>query len=224
MPRTEREPTPGPFTPADRVARVDFRFDRDTRRDLARRLRLESPLLERPCAGIDPAHAATLTAAGLPIPGTAGEWIIAALEEQVRLLLSAQAADRRAVDGNPASYRAAIRKLREAVRPFAAGWVDPETCGIADWAAIEAALERREAALADIKRPAPAARREVAMAAAMMASGAKWAALRGGVLLSGETVLWLVHDALKAGGIEVPHPLDRPDRLRGVVFGSAAAG
>jgi predicted RNA-binding Zn ribbon-like protein len=223
MPRVEREPRPGPFTAADRVRRVDFRFDQDTRRDMLRRLRLASPLLDRPSARMDAAQEAALKGAGLEVPATISEWIIAALEEQTRLLLSARAADPQAVDGNPAAYRAAIRGLREAMRPFVAGWVDPETADIADWPAITAELQQREAVLTESRRPPPADRREVELAAALMASGSKWLALRDGVLLSDDAVLWLVHDALKAGGVEVLHPLERPDRLRALVFGPAAA-
>jgi hypothetical protein len=101
MPRSGRERPPGPFTRAARVARVDFLFDAQARRQLSQLLARTSPDLMRPCP--IPVNAA-LAASGRPIPNTPAEWIIAAGEEGIRLLLSTLKADPKAVPANPANY------------------------------------------------------------------------------------------------------------------------
>lgn len=221
MPRSERERPPGPFTDAARVALVDFRFNAEGRRQLSDLLAKAWPDLTRPCPPPPAETAASLAAAGLPVPKTSLELIIAMSEEQIRLLLSARKADPQAAPGNPANYRAAIRRLRQAMKLFVSGSVDRKTAEIADWPAIDAALAQRDADLATIKRPKPYERRELSYNCRLIATAALGGALNVGVELSEDTILHFVHAAMDMAGIELPHPDERRARLRELVFGEA---
>jgi hypothetical protein len=221
MPYSERERPPGPFTDAAHVRRVPFRFDDEARRQLSELLAKASPELTRPCAPPSPEYAAAFADAGLPVPKTPAEWIIGATEQQIRLLLSAREADPKAAPGNPANYRAAIRRLRQAMKPFVLGWVDLKTAEIADWRAIDAALVEREAELAAIKRPIPYQRRELNIICPRIAVAALGGALNVGVELSDDRILRFVHAAMSMAAIELPHPDEHRGRLRELVFGEA---
>ena len=221
MPRSKWERPPGPLTTAPDVALVDFLFDADERHRLAELLAAASPRLNGPCAPPVLAQAASLKAAGMPVPETPAEWIIAAAEQQLRLLLSAQEVDLAAAPANPANYRAAIRRLRHALKPFTAGWADPKTAGLADWPAIDETLAARDKELEEIKRPAPYRKRELEYNCRLIATAAWWHAQQAGADLPEETILRFVHAALEAAGIDVPHPDDHRARLRRLVFGDA---
>jgi hypothetical protein len=219
MPRSEWERSPGPFTAADRVVRVDFCFGGEGWRQLLDLLVKASPELNHPCAPPSPENAAELAAAGRFVPCTPAERIIAAAEEQARLLLSARKADPKAVPGNPANYRAAIRRLVQALKPFVSGSIDAKTTEIADWGAIEAALIKRDAELTAIKRPTPYQRRELQHNCGLIADATKEHARSAGVELSEDTVLSFVHAAIYLADIELPDPKHHLDRLRKLVFG-----
>ncbi len=218
MPRSERERPPGPFTSADRITLADFTFEAEGRRQLLELLTKASPALGRPCAAPVPANEAALAAAGSAIPETPAEWIIAVTAQQIRLLLSARKADPKAAPGNPANYRAAIRRLRTALKPFVEGWVDPKTALIEDWRAIDAVLAQRDGELARIKRPSAYKYRELQYNLAKIASYAAGHALRAGIKLREDTILRFLHAALSQANIELPHPDEHPARLRKLVF------
>jgi hypothetical protein len=219
VPYSEQVRPPGPFTPAARVKLAGFSFETEGRRQLSELLTKASPALGLTCSPPIATNADALAAAGLPIPDTPAQWITAATEMQIRLLLSAQKADPNAAPGNPANNRAAIRRLRRTLKPFVAGWVDPKTAEIRDWGAIDADLAQREAELAAIKRPAPYERRELQYNLRVIADSAAKHALMAGVALPDDTILRFIHAALSLANIKLPHPDERPARLRNLVFG-----
>jgi hypothetical protein len=217
MPRSEGHAPPGPFTDAARVARVDFRFDVDGRRQLFELLERASPELSRPCAPPVLENAAALTAAGLPVPKTPAGWIVAMAEEQIRLLRSAQNADTKAAPGNPANYRAAIRRLRQRLKPFVLGWVDPKTAEIANWQSIDGALAEREAQLAGRKRSAPYSYRELQHNSHLIIRGTRELARIYGVSIDDDVLLRFIVNVLDLAEIEHPDPAEHPGRLRTMV-------
>lgn len=214
MPRSDRAQPPGPFTPSAQVRRVGFRFNEDARRQLAQIL--PAALRRAPLA--QPAQEAALRAAGKPVPATAAGWLIAAAEEQIDLLLSARAADRGAEPGNPANYRAGIRKLRAALKPFVAGWADAETCDLAGWAAIDAALARREAELAAVKRPAPAERRALQYNCQRIAEAVRYYGRLAGVEIKDAVIMRFIAAALGAAGIPHPDPESHRPAMAALCF------
>jgi len=54
---------------------------------------------------------------------------------------------------NAANVRAAIRRLREALKPFIRGWVDDETADITDFADLDVKLEVRDRQIAQLRLP-----------------------------------------------------------------------
>ena len=220
MPYSEQERPPGPFTPAAQVKLAGFSFETEGRRQLSELLTKASPALGLTCSPPIATNADALAAAGRPIPDTPAQWIIAAAEQQIRLLLGARKADPNAAPGNPANYRAAIRRLRHTLKPFVAGSVDPKTAGIADWGSIDAALAQREAELAAIKGLAPYKQREIDHNCHLIVEHTQGHACMAGVELSDDTILRFIHAAMGMGRIKLPDPDDHLERLRKRCLGS----
>ena len=216
MPASKKTLVPGPFTPAGDIKRADFRFD-----DVAvRELRVLLPTgLHQPAPSPPTEQAAAIAAAKVPMPETYLDWIMMMTREQVLLLVSSWDDDTRsrAAAGSPATYRAAIRKLRHALRPFVDGSMDAATCRAVDWHAIDRVLDQRDVVLAlePRVRTQDRARND---AVGRIARGVQEWASRASVVVDERTVMRFVHRAFSAAGINLPDPDEHADRLRKLVF------
>jgi hypothetical protein len=246
-PLSKRTPSPGPFTAAPRVARVNFVFGSEGRRQLLELLTRAAPHLARRRTPPISVHAVrTAAAASGPLPKTIADWIIATAESQIQLLLSVRNADPKnvpgkqgkyrgakaapeekakyrvadpnAVPGNPANYRAAIRRLRTALKPFVNGWVDVKTAKIADWGRIDTDLTKRHAELETPKRPLGYLQRELDFNCSLIADAAREGALIADVELSDDTIARFIQQAMSLADIKLPDPDDSPADLRKRVF------
>jgi hypothetical protein len=150
MPKTEATRPPGPFTAADKVERVGFRFDEEGRRILSEML---PPGFRMVCPIPDISARQRFVNCGRALPSTIAEWLIGRAEMEIDSRLSTLELDPDARPANPANFRAAIRSLRQALEPFVRGWVDAETANLFDWHHIDSVLAQRDKQLASIKRP-----------------------------------------------------------------------
>ena len=153
MPRSKYTKAPGPLRPIGQIERDAFRFDDEVQRKLVALLPLRLQQLRVP-----ESFNREVISSGAAQFETMAELIVAHTEEQVRCYLAMSTV----VGGaptNPANVRAAISKLRAALKPFVAGWVDSETATIIpddlDWR-----LTERERELAGM-RPPPIKRRNL---------------------------------------------------------------
>ena len=154
MPQSKYTRAPGPLPRIERIPRDAFRFDNQERREL---VDLLPPRLQQ--LGIPEnfkQEAAKLS--GTPQLETLAELIVALTEECITSYPTARSlmGDARA---NPANSKAAIHKLRTALNPFVAGWVDDETATIIR-GSLDRELADRERQLAGMRRP-PANRRHL---------------------------------------------------------------
>ena len=122
MPRSR---APGPFPRIDRLVFGVFRFDETARRELKGLLPLEFQQADIR----EEINKLASKPTGTPKPRTLAELTIVDTET----LISSYGTANNAIGSKaitPAQVRAAIRKLREALKPFVEGWVDDETAGL----------------------------------------------------------------------------------------------
>ena len=199
------------------MKRVDFCFDVEGRRQLLGLLSKAAPALSDPCDPPVAENAAALAATGRTIPATPAEWIIAAAEEQIRLLRSAWAADRTARPATASNICEAISRLRETIKPFGEGWVDPRTAAIADWSAIDSKLAKRMEELKASTRREP--KEDVRYTAAKIFWHARGHARRAGVDLDEKDTLRFVAAVLEIANVRHPDPYQHPARCREFILG-----
>ena len=121
MPRSK---APGPFPRIDRIV-FDFRFDEIARRELKGLLPLEFQQADIP----EEIKQLASKLPGTPKPKTIAELIILDTEN----LISSYRKAKNVIGSKPitpAQVRAAIRKLRDALKPFVEEWVDNETAAL----------------------------------------------------------------------------------------------
>jgi hypothetical protein len=121
----------------------------------------------------------------------------------------------------PATVRAAIRKLRNALKPFIRDWVDTETVELlarmVDLAAFNDALILREKELLG-RRVASERHRLWQILCSLVGAAARQAAEMAGIPLNDREVLRFVDQALSDADIPHPSAINRPGRLTKLVF------
>jgi hypothetical protein len=143
VPRSKYTKGPGPFLPLDRVVSDVFRFDETARRELIVRLPLQFRQTDLP----EEIKQLASKLPGTPKPKTIAELIILDTENLISSYRKAKnVIGSRAI--TPAQVRAAIRKLREALKPFVEEWVDDETAALIP-EGLDKRLASRELALQD---------------------------------------------------------------------------
>jgi hypothetical protein len=118
---------------------------------------------------------------------------------------------------NVADNRAAISKLRHALRPFARGWVDDETASIIDWVGLDAKLAARDVEIAQL-RLSPSKQRVLAMLCQRIEVHVRLFACANGETVSKQNMLRYVDAALSFAGIDHPSFAKHRDRLAAMVF------
>jgi hypothetical protein len=205
LPRAKYTKGPGPL-PA--MARVTFRFDNKARGELINLLPLQLQQLRAP-------NDIKQGLANARKFETLAELIVALTEEFIetyltgcRLLVNARA--------NPANVRAAIRKLRAALKPFVEGWVDDETATIIP-GDLDRLLADRERGLARMRVP-PTRRRNLAILCGSLGSILKQFSLANRVLLEERDAIRFVATALDWASIEHSYSTENPSRFAILVF------
>jgi hypothetical protein len=144
LPRSKYTKGPGPFLPIDRFVSDVFRFDETARRELKGLLPVEFQQADIP----EEIKQLASKLPGTPKPKTLAELIILDTEN----LISSYPKAKNVIGSRPitpAQVRAAIRKLREALKPFVEGWVDHETAALIP-EELDKRLASRELALQDM--------------------------------------------------------------------------
>jgi hypothetical protein len=117
---------------------------------------------------------------------------------------------------NPASVRAAIRRLREALKPFARGWVDSKTANILP-AGLDDRLAARDKEISEM-RLVSARRHVLAMLCQYIEVLVRQSASESGEMVSEHEMLRYIDAALNFAGIEHPNVAKHRDRLAALVF------
>jgi hypothetical protein len=117
---------------------------------------------------------------------------------------------------NPASVRAAIRRLREALKPFVRGWVDDETASLVP-ADLDAELAVRDQEIAKSRLP-PAKRRDLTMLCGLIAGFVRQFSSAHGEIVSEQDMLRYIDAALNFARIRHPNLSKHRDRLAALVF------
>ena len=210
MPRSEYTKAPGWLPPIERIARDAFRFDDQERRELVTLLPLRLQQLGVPENFKQ--EAAKLS--GTPQLETLAELIVALTEERIRSYLTAcpLIGDARV---NPAISKAAIRKLRTALKPFVAGSVDDETTIIPD--SLDRRLVERERELEGMRLP-PAKRRHLGFLCQHIGGLLKEFASANKVAFEEPDAIQYVVTALDYAGIEHSYSTENPSRFAALVF------
>jgi hypothetical protein len=144
VPRSKYTKAPGPFDPIERIKREVFRFDPVARRQLLDLLpdRLQQILVPEPIKQKEvELHAQQ--------PKTLADLILLDTEK----LISDHLTSENAIGSKPitsAQVKAAIHKLRAALKPFVAGWVDDVTAELIP-PELDERLASRELALDGIR-------------------------------------------------------------------------
>jgi hypothetical protein len=211
VPRSKYTKAPGPLPPIERIARDTFRFDDGARRELVGLLPVKFQKKRVP----ENIKQALAKSPGAPTLETLTELIVALTEEFIGSYLTT-----RGLDGdtplNPAKVKAAIQKLRRALKPFVAGWVDDETADIIP-GDLDARLAKRERELAEMRLP-PAKRRYLAALCQSIGVVLKRYARANHVAFPERDAIQYVATALDYAGIEHSYSTENPARFAALVF------
>jgi hypothetical protein len=116
----------------------------------------------------------------------------------------------------PASERAAIRKLRDALKPFTRGWTTEETANLIPYE-LDASLAQREAELKSLPT-SPARQRPLMLLCGTLGVLLKNFATANDIALEQSQLLSFVSQALTFAGIEHPAPESHSGGLAKLVF------
>jgi hypothetical protein len=211
VPRSKYTKGPGPLLPIERIARDAFRFDDDARRELIDLLPVQLQQLRVP----ENIKQAVAESPGAPKLETLTELIVALTEEYIRSYLTTTRGLVGDTPLNPAKVKAAIRKLRQALKPFVAGWVDDETADIIP-DDLDKQLDVRERELAGMRLP-PAKRRYLAALCKSIGAVLKCYA-QAEVAFPERDAIRYVATALDYAGIEHSYSTENPSRFAALVF------
>jgi hypothetical protein len=152
---------------------------------------------------------------GTPQLETLAELIVAFTEELITSYLTARPliGDARA---NPANSKAAIHKLRTALKPLVAGWADVETATIIP-GSLDRQLADRERQLAGMRLP-PAKRRHLGLLCQYIGVFLKEFASANQVAFEERDAIRYVAAALDNAGIEHSYSTENPSRFAALVF------
>jgi hypothetical protein len=204
VPRSEYIRPPGPFSPIEQIERTKFQFRTDQRRALSQLLPGKLRDLNLPPDAPPTASENVKTIA---------DWIIQATEEAINSHLTSQ----RLEGGmNPSNVRAAIRRLREALKPFVCGWVDDETASIVP-VKLDEKLATRDREIAGLRLP-PMRQRSLAMLCQIIAGLVRAWASANNETIEEEPVLRYIDAALNFADIKHPNIAKHRDRLTRLVY------
>jgi hypothetical protein len=211
VPRSKYTKAPGPLPPIERIARDAFRFEDQERRELVALLPLRLQRLGVP----ESFKQETAKLAGTPQLETLAELVVTLTEEGIRSYLTVcpLIGDARV---NPANVKAAIRKLRTALKPFVAGGVDDETATIIP-DNLDRRLAERERELEEMRLPS-AKRRHLGFLCQHIGGLLKEFASANKVALEERDAIRYVVTALDYAGIEHSYSTENPSRFAALVF------
>jgi hypothetical protein len=206
VPRAKYIKPPGPFLSIEKIQRSKFQFRSDQWRKLTELL--PSKLAD---LGVPPD-----TAIELPEKvKTIADWVILETENAIKSHQTTTRLDSGA-RMKPANVRAAIRRLREALKPFVQGWVDSETADIVP-VDLDARLAARDEEIAELRLP-PARQRSLAMLCRWIENCVRQFASANGETVSEQEMLRYVDASLNFAGINHPNISKHRDRLAALVF------
>jgi hypothetical protein len=211
VPRSKYTKAPGPFPPIERIVHDAFRFNGEARRELIGSLPLRLQQLRVPENSKQQAAASP----DVPQLETLAELIVALTEEAI----AAYFTGRRLVGGtppNPANVKAAIHKLRAALKPFVMGWVDSETAAMIP-GDMDERLAKREREIAGMRLP-PSGRREFFLLCQIIGVYFKQIASANQVAFDERQAIRYVAMALDHAGIEHSYSTENPSRFAALVF------
>lgn len=210
MPRTKYTPTPGPFPPSQQIRREQFRFSAQGRRALAGLLPDRMNKLTVPD---DDRIEAARTSYNLK---TMADLVVYETEVLIATHLTAAKLSEGAPVPSSANVRAAIRRLRTALKPFVHGWVDDKTASL-----IPARLDDRLAARArelESMKVQSVKQRLLGISCQNIAVLVRRYAKANKARIEKRSVREFVAQALDFAGIEYPDPRSHPDRLDKLIF------
>jgi hypothetical protein len=207
VPRSKYTKAPGLLPPVDRITRATFRFDNKATRDL---IGLLPPQLRDLRV---PENFAKKLANATQLK-TMAQLIVALTEEGIQSYLTRKRAG--STPANPANVKAAIRKLRAALKPFVSGSVDDETANIIP-DDLDLRLANRERALSG-KRLPPAKRRYFVFLCRDIGMILKLFASANQVAFKEREAIRYVATALDHAGIEHSYSTENPSRFATMVF------
>ena len=218
MPRAKYTKPPGPFLAIEQIHRSKFRFHNEQWQKLTKLLPSKLGLDVR-----SDAAARLLVALGFPPDATLpdkvktfADLVIQATEDAINSHLTTSPLNSEAPI-NPANVRAAIRRLRYALRPFLRGWVDDETASIIDWAELDATLATRDQEIEKLRLPS-AKQRALARVCQTIEVWARRIASENGETIKQQDMLRYVDTALNFARIRHPNITKHRGRLAALVF------
>jgi hypothetical protein len=207
VPRAKYTKPPGPFPAIEQIQRSTFRFRKDQWCKLTELLPCKLASLRLPT-----------DAATLPTKEkTIADRLIQSTEELINFYLTTSRLNSEAsTPTNPASVRVAIRRLRDALKPFERGWVDDETASLVP-ADLIAKLSARYQEIANLNLPS-AKRRALETLCQGIAVFVRRYATENGEAISEKNMLRYVDAALNFANIKHPNIAKHRDRLAALVF------
>jgi hypothetical protein len=211
VPQSKYTKAPGSLPPIERIVRDAFRFDDQERRELVALL----PLRLRQLGVPENLKQEAAKLPGTPQLETLAELIVALTEEYIGSYLTV-----RSLVGdapvNPANVKAAIHKLRTALKPFVAGSVEDETATIIP-DRLDRRLAKRERELAGMRLP-PAKRRNLGFLCQNIGGLLKEFTSANQVAFEERGAIRYVAAALDHAGIEHSYSTENPSRFAALVF------
>jgi hypothetical protein len=216
VPRTKYTKPPGPFPQQDQIRRASFRFSQQQRRALSNLLPDRLHNLPVPDGYTEKAaNAAHRPAFKLQT------WADVAVYEtegaiSSHLTTPPLLGNKGAQFSNPANVRAAIRELREALKPFVHGWVDDDTADLIP-DGLDDALAAREQELKSLKVTSP---RKRILSYTCEGIGCLFKKIEDATdtKMSKRDIRKFVATALDWAGIKYPDPDSHPERLDKLIF------
>jgi len=212
VPRTKYTKPPGPFLKLDQIPRAGFGFTEQQRLGLNNLLpdRLRSLSVPDEYKASNAHHQSGLQ--------TLADLLISATESEIAAYLTATPffSSKGVQPTNPANVRAAIRRLREALKPFVRGWVDAKTADLIP-DGFDDALAAREQELRSVKVTS-AGHRNLGVLCARIGVWIRNIADANDSKMCMRDVRKFVATALDCAGIKYPDPDSHPERLDKLIF------
>lgn len=215
MPRSKYIKPPGPLPDKAKIKRRTFQFKNNQRRELTSLLPARLTELGIPRDAAE-RQWGDLSATALPERvKTIADFLIEVTEHHINshLTVAPLIKENRM---NAANVRAAIRRLRTALKPFVNGWVDPETADIVP-ANLDARLAGREQEIAKLRLPSQKQRTLAMLCQQIEIFARQWAGANGETL-NEQAMLRYVDSALNFAGFKHPDISRHRDRLAALVF------
>jgi len=215
VPRTQYTKPPGPFWRPDQIPRVHFRFTEQQQRALGDLLPARLHSLSVPDEYKDKAT----NAHHQPGLQTLADLLVSATESEITSYLTSTPfiSSKGAQPSNPANVRAAIRRLREHLKPFVHGWVDDKTADLIP-DGLDDALAAREQELKSVKVTTSAGHRNLGVLCASIGVWIRNIADANDSKMRKRDVRKFVTTALDCAGINYPDPDSHPARLDKLIF------